>query len=154
MKSWITFLLPTDEYKEKRVLYFFSEGAIILVLSLILLVIGNRFLTIDVETALLVAIGFFLFYVLGRYIISGIEYTEVVTEGSYKKETKHILGKTFSFAGIYLLLFFLFDGLPRDIDQWIEHISIVVTASLLWFFISYISLWRSYKKIRNCCNDE
>ncbi|WP_449537753.1 hypothetical protein [Ferdinandcohnia sp. Marseille-Q9671] len=146
MKSWITFLLPTDEYKEKRILYFFSEGAIILLLSLVLLVIGNRFLNIDVETALLVATGFFLFYVLGRYIISGIEYTEVATKDSYKKETKQIFGKTFRFAGIFLLLFFLFDGLPRDKNQWIDHIGIVATASLLWFFISYLSLRRSYKK--------
>ena len=35
MKTWIHFLLPDDEYKEKKIMAFLAEGAIILLLSLI-----------------------------------------------------------------------------------------------------------------------
>ncbi|MEL4027147.1 hypothetical protein NST89_00615 [Caldifermentibacillus hisashii] len=98
MKSWISFLLPNDEYKEKKMLYFFSEGAIILFLSLIVMIICNKYFNLDVETVLLAAIAIFLFYVSGRYIISGIEYADITTESAYRKELRVIFIRTIGFV--------------------------------------------------------
>ncbi|WP_226035236.1 DUF3278 domain-containing protein [Aquibacillus saliphilus] len=146
MKSWISFLLPNDEYKEKRMLYFFAEGGIILFLSLIIMIICNGFFNLDIETALLVSIGIFLFYVSGRYIISGIEYTDIATEHTYKKEIKHIFSRTCSFVVIFMLLYLMVDGVPSNKDEWITIIGLLLSVSLLWFFTSYLSLKRSYNK--------
>ena len=94
MKSWISFLMPVDEYKEKRMLYFFAEGGILLFLSLVLMMIGNKYFSLDLEFILLSAIILFILYVFARYIVAGIEYTEVATEMAYKKELRVILVKS------------------------------------------------------------
>ncbi|MDQ0231995.1 DUF3278 domain-containing protein [Metabacillus malikii] len=146
MKSWISFLLPNDEYKEKRILYFFSEGAIVLLLTLIGMIILNNYFNLDAETSLLLSIAIFLFYVSGRYTMSGIEYTDIATERAYRKELKHIIVRTSSFVVIYILLYIVFTGVPSNQKEWIDIIAILVGVCLLWFFTSYISLKRSYKK--------
>lgn len=148
MKSWISILLPNDEYKEKRILYFLSEGAIILLLSLIGMIIINNFFNIDTETFLLLSIAIFLFYVSVRYTMSGIEYTDIATERAYRKELKHIFVRTCSFAGIFILLYLVFTGVPSNQNEWMDIIATLVGVCLLWFFVSYISLKRSYKKNR------
>ncbi|SHG77582.1 hypothetical protein [Ornithinibacillus halophilus] len=146
MKSWISFLLPNDEYKKKRMLYFFSEGSIILLLTLVGMSILNNYIDIKTEVSLLLAIAIFLSYISGRYIISGMEYTDVVTEGAYRKELKHIFVRTGGFASIFMLLYLVVTGIPNSQSEWIEIIALLLSVSLLWFITSYISLKRSYKK--------
>src|SRR5690554_3663601 len=115
MKSWISFLLPDDEYKERKMLHFYSEGGILLFLSLIALVICNKYFALDVETVLLAPIALFLFYVSGRYIVSGIEYTDIATETAYKKELKVILIKTIGFVVIFMTLYLIFVQVPSNL---------------------------------------
>ncbi|MFL0506126.1 DUF3278 domain-containing protein [Ureibacillus sp. 179-F W5.1 NHS] len=146
MKSWISFLLPNDEYKEKKMLYFFSEGAVILFISLIVMIMCNKYFNLDVEFALLIAIAIFLFYVSGRYIISGIEYTNISTERTYKKELKVISIRTIGFVVIYMTCYLIFINLPKNLNEWIEILSLLIGVSIIWFLYSYISLKRSYKK--------
>ncbi|AYV70468.1 MULTISPECIES: DUF3278 domain-containing protein [Niallia] len=146
MRSWISFLLPNDEYKEKRILYFFSEGAIILLLILAGMLILNNYVNLDAKTSLLLPIAIFLLYVLGRYILSGIEYADIATEDSYKKELRSIVMKTSSFVILFFLFYVIFLGLPANINEWMETIVLIVFAGLLWFFVNYISLKRSYNK--------
>lgn len=146
MKSWISFLLPNDEYKEKKMLYFFSEGAVILFLSLIVMMICNKYFHLDVEIVLLVAIAIFLFYVSGRYIVSGIEYTDISTQRAYKKELKVISIRTIGFVVIYLVCYLIFINLPKNFNEWFEILSLLIGVSIIWFLSSYISLKRSYKK--------
>lgn len=64
MKTWISFLLPEDEYKEKKILHFFAEGAILLFLALIVSLICSRFINFDTETILFLHIALFAVYVL------------------------------------------------------------------------------------------
>ncbi|CAM5602555.1 hypothetical protein SAFG77S_09520 [Streptomyces afghaniensis] len=146
MRSWISFLLPNDEYKEKRILYFFSEGAIILLLILAGMLILNNYVNLDAKTSLLLPIAIFLLYVLGRYILSGIEYADIATEDSYKKELRSIVMKTSSFVILFFLFYVIFSGFPANINEWMETIVLIVFAGLLWFFVNYISLKRSYNK--------
>jgi hypothetical protein len=71
MKSWISFLLPSDEYKEKRILYFLSEGSFILLISLIILLMINRYVPNFhnyIELALMLSIVAFLIYVTAREV--------------------------------------------------------------------------------------
>lgn len=146
MKSWISFLLPNDEYKEKKMLYFFSEGAIILFLSLIVMIICNKYFNLDVETVLLAAIAIFLFYVSGRYIISGIEYADITTESAYRKELRVIFIRTIGFVVIFMICYLIFTNSLKNLDEWFEILSLLIGVSVIWFLSSYISLKRSYKK--------
>ncbi|WP_026907311.1 hypothetical protein [Paucisalibacillus globulus] len=148
MKSWLAFFIPSDEYKEKRMLYFLSEGAILLLLSLVVMVICNQFYPMNTGLALLIPIAIFLFYVMGRYILSGIEYTDIATETAYKKEIKRILNKIGGIVVIYALLYLLIVGFPANNTEWIDFIGLLLVVGVLWFFTSFISLKRSYKKNR------
>lgn len=146
MKSWVSFLFPKDEYKKTRMLYFFTEGSIILLLALVGIIIINNYFNISTEIPLLFSIAIFLFYVSGRYILSGIEYTDVATEGAYRIELKHIFTRTGSFTVVFILLYLVVAGIPNNQNEWIELMALVLGAGLLWFITSYISLKRSYKK--------
>ncbi|MCM3397949.1 DUF3278 domain-containing protein [Oceanobacillus profundus] len=146
MKSWISFLIPEDEYKEKKMLYFFSEGAILLFLFLITMIICNKYFDLNLDMVLMFCIAVFLIYVFGRYILSGIEYTDIATEQAYKKELKVICIKTINFVVIFMLLYFIFTGLPSNQMEWIEILGLLLSLSFLWFFTSFISLKRSYMK--------
>jgi uncharacterized membrane protein YfcA len=146
MKSWMSFLLPDDEYKEKKMLYFFSEGAILLFLFLFVMLIGNKSLHLDAQTILLVAMGIFLFYVSGRYILSGIEYTDISTERAYKKELKATIMKTAGFIVIFLTIYLLIIGVPTSLNKWLEISGLLASVSVVKFLSTYISLKRSYQK--------
>ncbi|MBD7965850.1 DUF3278 domain-containing protein [Fictibacillus norfolkensis] len=146
MKSWMSFLLPDDEYKERKMLYFFSEGAILLFLSLFVMLIGNKSLHLDAQTILLVAMGIFLFYVSGRYILSGIEYTDISTERAYKKELKATIMKTVGFIAIFLTIYLIIIGVPTSLNKWLEISGLLASVSVVKFLSTYISLKRSYQK--------
>lgn len=146
MRTWLSFLLPKDEYKQNRIVYFFAEGGILLFLSLIIMIVIHNFITLTVELVMLIAVVVFSFYVFGRYIFSGIEYADVATEKAYKKEIKNILVKT----SIFLLLFFIgtimIIGLPSSIHNWFDTLFLAILTGFLWFITSFVSLKRSYKK--------
>jgi hypothetical protein len=146
MKSWISFLIPEDEYKEKRMLYFFAEGGILLFLFLVVMIICNQYVSIDLDIILLLAVTLFTIYVFGRYIVAGIEYTEVATEKAYKKELKGIIAKTGTFFVGYTALYLLLVGMPSSLNDWIDLIGLLLCVSTVMFFINYISLKRSYNK--------
>ncbi|MBC5635211.1 MULTISPECIES: DUF3278 domain-containing protein [Ornithinibacillus] len=148
MKSWLSFLLPDDEYREKRALYFLFEGSVILLLFLIGIFIINRYVPyfqIDLEFALFIAIWIFLGYVFLRYITSGMEYTDISTEKAYKKQLKVILTKSCGFVIIFHLLYLVF-MFPNSISEWYEMIAVSIIGGLILFFVDYISLKNSYKK--------
>lgn len=146
MKSWISFLLPDDEYKEKKMLQFFSEGAILLFLSLVITLICSRFMNIAIDTALLLHIGLFLFYVYGRYIISGIEFTDIATERAYQKELKAILAKAIGFTAIFIFLYSIMFGLPVATSEWLEILGFPLLTGFVMFFTNFISLRLSYNR--------
>ena len=146
MKSWISFLLPDDEYKEKKMLQFFSEGAILLFLSLVITLICSRFINIATDTVLLLHIGLFLVYVYGRYIISGIEFTDIATERAYQKELKAIVVKAMGFTAIFFFLYSIMFGLPVGTSEWFEILGFPVVTGLTMFFTNFISLKLSYNR--------
>ncbi|WP_110926967.1 DUF3278 domain-containing protein [Bacillus massiliglaciei] len=146
MKSWISFIMPKDEYKETRMLYFFSEGAVLLFLFLMVMAVCNEFFKLSAGTVLLLSIIIFLFYVMGRYILSGIEYTDVATESSFKKEIKNIVTRTGSFTVIFMIMSVWTGGMPENQMKWLEKIGLAACSGLFLFLMNVISLKRSYKR--------
>lgn len=146
MKSWIAFFMPNDEYKEKRMLYFVAEGGILLILYLIAMLFLHNYFQLDLGIVLLLGIGVFIFYVSLRYMLSGMEYTEIATERAYKRELRVIATRTIGFVFIFTILYFIFVEIPVRWSDWIEILGLLCSVSLLWFVTSFISLRRSYKK--------
>lgn len=144
LKSWISFLLPKDEYKEKMVLYFYSEGVVIVLLSLIGMIIYSNYFNISVVNALLIPIVISLFYISVRYIISGIEYTDVATDKRYKRKLKEVLMHILTF----FVLMFVYLAIA-GFDKWRGVLGLAVSIGIVWFFASFISLNRSYRKNRD-----
>lgn len=148
MKSWISFLLPKDEYREKKTLYFLSEGSIILLIYLIALFIINKYISyfhIDLEFSLFSGIWVFLGYVFIRYITSGMEYTDISTEQDFKRKLKVSFIKSVGFVVIFILLYIVF-MLPSSVIEWSDVIAVSLIGGLILFSFDYISLKKSYKK--------
>ncbi|WP_019376664.1 hypothetical protein [Virgibacillus halodenitrificans] len=141
----VVVFLPDDEYREKMMLYFFGESAIILLLSPVGLIIYSNYFDISVVNALLISILIFLLYITGRYVASGIEYTDVTTDKAYKKVLKILVIRVIGFFVILISVYLLLEG-P---DKWLRLILLTLSASIIWFFISLISLKRSYNKNKN-----
>lgn len=146
MKSWISFLLPDDEYKERKLLYFFSEGGILLFLTLLVTLISSTFINLDTQTVLFLHVALFLIYVLGRYILSGIEFTSVATKQEYQKELKLIVVKSVIFIVMFNLIYPFISGLPAKFIEWLGILGLSTLAGLIMFFINFISLKRSYNR--------
>lgn len=146
MKSWLSFFLHTDEYKENKIMQFLAEGSIILMMSLVILFIVNSYSQyhIDTKVALAIPLIIYFIYVLTRYIFSGLEYANVATKEDYKKEIRRLL-----FMNIFLIIsssivFLLIP--PRGMDNWIRLMEGVIGICILWLVGGSISLNRSYKK--------
>lgn len=147
MKSWISFLIPEDEYKEKKMLYFLSEGAILLVLYMVIMLIINKFADLNIGVILLAGIAVFLLYIWGRYILSGMAYTDIVTKKEYTKALRTLISRSTTvvilFAIFYLVLTIT---IPTFNGSWYEFLAIVISGGAVSFLFDYTSLKRSYKK--------
>lgn len=151
MKSWISFLLPDDEYKERKVLYFIAEASAILVLALLFIFLSSKFgfiaySQIDLEFVLFLSIALFCIYVLVRYTMAGMEYPEIATKASYKKELKKIGRGTYTFAAMFMLLYLLVTGIPSNTTDWAEITGFPLVVGVFWFLFNFISLKKSYNR--------
>ncbi|MFJ7953057.1 hypothetical protein ACIQZG_16180 [Lysinibacillus sp. NPDC096418] len=152
MKTWLKILLPDDEYKERQMLIFLAEAAVVqVVLVLALMMISQLFFPMTSKLMLVICVFSIILYVGVRYIFSGIEYTEISTEKEYKKEVKLLRKKSIGFVVIYFVLsifFYLigsvsfFDSRESQLDFFI----FLAIAGVFLFGIQYISLRKSYMK--------
>jgi len=145
MKSWISFLMPEDEYKEKKMLYFLAEGAVVLFLFLAVTLTMTYFMDVNTDFMLLVGIAVFIFYTTGRYILSGMEYAEIATQKQYKREMKAIISRSAAFAMSYAVLYLIYSILSGN-ASWYEFIVMGISVGVVSFLFNLISLRRSYKK--------
>ncbi|ALC80263.1 MULTISPECIES: hypothetical protein [Bacillus] len=150
-KSWISILLPNDEYKKQKMVYFFAESSLVLLVVLIILFgLVQMFPSWDLGTDHVIGICIitFLLYVGGRYTFSGIEFTEIATEKAFQREKKLIIFKSISFVVIFLVLYLLFYRIPGT-----REILFVLLSGFFMFLSSYISLKRSYNKNKEILED-
>ncbi|PEW08800.1 DUF3278 domain-containing protein [Bacillus cereus] len=149
IKSWLSVLLPKDEYKKQKTLYFLAESSIILFITLIILFSIHRIspdLEINPEIYLGMSISIFVIYILTRYILSGIEYSNITTEKEFRKEKNRISFNSLKFIFIFFITYSLIIGIPKTQSQWIDLIILILLSGIFMFLLGYISLRRSYKK--------
>lgn len=146
MSSWISTILPNDEYKQQRIVYFVAEAAVLVVIYLFAMTVATMFYSIETILVLMGGIALFLFYTLGRYVLSRIEYTEVFTQSEYTKELKKITWQTVSFTVLYFVIHSVITGFPTQLAEWIDIGGFLLTLIIIYFGIHYISLRRSYRK--------
>lgn len=156
IKSWVSFLLPDDEYKKQRMLYFIAEGAILLLIFLGITFGVKQYSSWkpDIEIVLGIAIVLFVFYVFLRYTFSGIEYTDVSTATQYNQKIKSFIKKSIIFAITFPVAYALIIGIQRIKEEWIDILAIAIIAALFLFLINYVSLKRSYKINRELLDEE
>lgn len=147
-KTWVRFLLPDDEYKRRNMLVYFAEAAILQLVVMIVLLVISRFDPFPIASVLVLLWMLFgtIAYIWIRYILSGMEFAEIMTEKAYRRERKVIVIKSTSFllnmcAGISSLYIFGMMSAPL-----IEGLMVTFIAALLLFITNYVSLKRSYQK--------
>lgn len=148
-KSWITFLLPKDEYKQTRILYFIAESFFIFIAVLLLTVFSNRFIGVlneDIALVILIVLISLSGYVLIRYIFSGIEYVNVFDKADYRKELRKMFLNGFKFAIIFLFVSSFLRILDMISFDWFDILGVTFTVFILVIIMNYISLRFSFKK--------
>lgn len=129
-----------DEYKQQQIAKFIVEGALLQFLASFIMMALYLLTPIEPLFLLLFPFALFLFYCIIRYMLSGIEFTDVFTEQDYKKMKKRNLVRAGSFLVISGILFFIV-GTPL-----IDTICVACLAGILLLIMDSISLKKSYKK--------
>ncbi|WP_042220486.1 hypothetical protein [Oceanobacillus manasiensis] len=157
MKSFLNYLLPDDEYKRTRILYFLGESAVILALGAFIFAALEIFLfdlgEFDIAITLFIVFGFIGTYTYMRYIFSGIEFTNVYNQKQYKKERKFRFIAAISSGFVFFIVIFLFNGKPSNTEDWFDIIGPSVFFIIFLFLFDYISLKRSYRKNKELTDD-
>ena len=152
MKTWLKIFLPNDEYKERQMLIFLAEAAVLqVILILVLMATDQLFLPLTSMLMLICCIFVIVFYVGARYTLSGIEYTDICTEKEYKAQVKILKTKSVGFVVIYFIVAIIF-----EVFEWvsffetrsdrIDFFVALALAGLFLFVTQYISLRKSYLK--------
>jgi hypothetical protein len=147
--SWLSLFLPEDEYKEKRILYFLGESAILgLCVSLLFLIVSYIYPLRLIEMNMFVSFVVVgqVIYIFLRYIFSGMEYTDTFSNKDYKREMKKIFFQSLTFTLVFFVLYVLISGLPQEQPQWRDVIGFPILSGFLMFLINFISLKSSYRK--------
>jgi hypothetical protein len=149
MKSWLSIFLPNDEYKEKRVLYFLAESAVVLLAISFIFLAVKRFYPINqISDEIVVAAlsGLVIIYTIIRYMVSGIEYSNVFNKTEYKKEVRSIVFQSLKFAVIFSVIYLLFTGIPKAKEGWVDLLGLSFLIWTFMFLLNYFSLKHSFKK--------
>lgn len=149
-KTWIRFLIPDDEYKRRNMLVYFAEAAILQLIAMIVLLVTSRFKPslIDSEIALLCLLFGTIAYIWIRYILSGMEFAEIMTEKAYRREKKQVMVKSLTYFLVFNGLILLYYALGKMSVSLIEGLIVSSAGALLLFVTNFISLRRSYQKNR------
>ncbi|MCM3226964.1 hypothetical protein [Terribacillus saccharophilus] len=149
-KTWIRFLLPDDEYKRRNMLVYFAEAAILQLIAMIVLLVTSRLKPslIDSEIALLCLLFGTIAYIWIRYILSGMEFAEIMTEKAYRREKKQVMVKSLTYFLVFNGLILLYYALGKMSESLIEGLIVSSAGALLLFVTNFISLRRSYQKNR------
>ena len=148
-KTWISNLLPKDEYREKRMLYFVAEAAVILGGLLFIYSLLTSFISVMDIPGLAVATFSWLFlvtYITLRTTLTGIEYPDVATEKRFKKKKRAVQFMSLTFLVVFLVSNLIIKGLPTDVEQALDVVIPTLLAASLFFVLNYVALRKSFKK--------
>ncbi|WP_010097360.1 hypothetical protein [Ornithinibacillus scapharcae] len=149
MRSFLNFLLPEDEYKRNRIVYFIAEAAVIqsvVLFSLLLLSSWFDWGTLEGYSFVLFSTFFILIYTFTRYMLSGMEHVNVVTKEQLSKKQKGIVKQGLGVGFFFLVFMLIFEGMPNSLSGAIDIILPTIFFVLIYITFDTISLKRSYKK--------
>lgn len=157
VRSFLNYLLPEDEYKRIRMVYFMAEAAFLIIVILLFFSFLNHY-WLNWELSEGSFITFIIpmitiIYTYIRYILSGIEHTDIANKKGYKEQRRVILKRALSFGLIFFVGSLAFYGIPSD---WVEAMNIIGPAifSIIFYYIfDFTSLKRSYKKNKDLMDD-
>ncbi|MCM3033104.1 hypothetical protein [Niallia sp. MER 6] len=148
-KSWLSKVLPKDEYKEKKMLYYIAESAVLLAILLFIYALINNFSLYGGSasgTVTLLSLCFLVAYVLIRYIMSGIEYPDIIIERRFKKEKQAIINRSLIMMVLIAVMLVVIQGIPSNMTSSVQLFLPAIFISFINFIISYTSLKKSYHK--------
>ncbi|UFT98349.1 DUF3278 domain-containing protein [Radiobacillus kanasensis] len=152
-KSWISIFMPNDEYKEQKMVYYLAESAVILAVLCLIYALIHSYLNLSSRDLALLLFMVPLVYSTIRYTFSGMEYTEVSTLKSYKKERRVIVYRSLTFLLFFIIIYFIFYGIPTDSYRIHDMLGIAVLSFIFMLTGSFISLKRSYTKNKDLLDD-
>lgn len=157
IRSFFNFLLPEDEYKRIKIVYFLAEAAVLLAGILMLFNFLNlNWLKLEFNDGFLLLFfiaAFILFYTFLRYIFSGIEHTDVSNEKEYVNYRKKSLQNSLRFGLIFFVVTFIVKGMPSNWEEAIDIIGPSILVIVFHYLFDYISLKRSFKKNKDILDD-
>lgn len=149
IRSFLKVFLPEDEYKRTRILYFMAETTFLTVGILLLLGLLKYVLHIphlDTEFILLLSPFLMVGYPYFRYILSGIEHTEVSSKKDYKRG-RHVAAKRALLVGVlFFIIILLVKGFPDNYNEGLDLIALPIIFSLIYYVFDLVSLRQSIKK--------
>ncbi|MEN1968680.1 hypothetical protein WMZ97_11480 [Lentibacillus sp. N15] len=155
-KTWIAKLLPNDEYREKRLLYFIAEAVFILgAFIVVYLLIGSftAVINMSADTLGLLSIGFLIMYITLRYSFTGIEYPNITTHKRYKREIRSKIFYSINFWIIFVVIYTISKGIPSNLKETLDIVGPGTLAAIFLFILHYFSLKKSYKKNKELLDD-
>ncbi|WP_414055632.1 hypothetical protein [Macrococcus equi] len=147
-KSFLNALLPSDEYKKTRMLYFMAEALVINVILVFIAMTLYYFMHFNINKDLILFLCPMLLigYPYGRYILSGMEHTEVSTEKEYRRTRKEVMVHAL-FSGLFFgLAMLIVRGIPHNWSEGIDFIFMPLLFTGFYILFDYVSLRKSYEK--------
>ena len=148
IKSFLNVFLPEDEYKRQRILYFMAETTFLTVLMLLIIGSLKYYANLPFDPEFLLLLGPFIMigYTYVRYILSGIEYTNVSNKKVYKEQGKKIVSYSIVMGVVFFFILLLFKGIPTKLEETIELIVLPILFIIFFILFNFFSLKRSMKK--------
>lgn len=147
--SFMNRLLPKDEYKRLSTIYFLAESAFIVLLAFICLTIVHLFFydLYDALDILLLCVTFFMIiYPAARYVLSGMEYDDVMDQASYKESRRKGIVQTLGTGGMFFIVFLLVNRLKEGPVDILSIILVPLFFTIIFGAFTMISLKKSYNK--------
>ncbi|MFD2925327.1 hypothetical protein [Halobacillus naozhouensis] len=157
VRSFLNYFMPDDEYKRIRILYFMAEAAFIMTGILFLFSFLNLY-WLEWEfpggtfTAFLTAM-IIMIYTYLRYIVSGIEHSDIANQKQYTRQGRGNLKKVLIFGLVFFVATFIASGIPSNWLEFLDIIGPTFLAMIFFYTLDYISLKRSYKKNKEIIDD-
>ncbi|MDI3409788.1 hypothetical protein QKW52_02320 [Bacillus sonorensis] len=128
---------------------------LIAVLLLMDVVIRGAVLRRDLSEYIVSAavLGIYIVYVLFRYLLSGMEYTDIDNDGTYRKKENRCCMAVSSGPRSFCLPTLFSLSLPSGAREWGSLILFGLLVVLFCYLISLVSLNKSFKRNKDLLDD-
>ncbi|MCH4985817.1 hypothetical protein AB4G91_10305 [Macrococcoides goetzii] len=147
-KSFLNGLLPSDEYKKTRILYFMAEALVVNVVLLFVFMSLYYFVSLEIDLGIILFLSSVLLigYPYFRYILSGMEHTEISTEKEYKRTRKEVVLHAILSGIFFGIVMLVIKGIPNNLYEGMDYIFMSILFAIFYLLFDYISLRKSYNK--------